>query len=83
MAAVTDLSPVAGGLTAGWGVRERIVRCGHTVSLHDRTVSLPAHSFFRRVTPCSAYRYTGTGRHRAMRRRMAAKSRLGIATSAI
>ena len=55
----------------------------HGFLLDDRTVILPIYRFAPALAPPRARRYTGTGRHRAMRRRMVAKSRRGIATSAI
>ena len=59
------------------------IRFGRTVWPHDRTVILPAHRFVQALTSSCTRRYTGTGRNREMRRRIVAKSRRGIATSAI
>jgi len=78
-----DSLPAQTDLTARFGSSGDEVGSMHRFLLHDGTVILPANQFVQAVTSRRACRYTGTGRNRAMRRRMVANSRRGIATSAI
>ena len=69
--------------TAGYGSHEGEAGSTHAFSRRDLTVSLRESSLFRLRSPRLTHRYMGTGLNFPIRRRIVAKSRRGIATSAI